>query len=256
MKSITCLLFTVMCVNTTIAKSFLRDSLRERHTDTNTNNSSFLNQNDLEFISNGFIRSATEVLKFNVGHPEKFNIPFYLIVGANVNIKNQNTFNNSLAIFDLLNNMGGLFNFGVNGVIPVIKKANHVNVSCTYQAGAKSINTIISEKNSNNRHLAYFGLVGIKISATAWQSSSSKSVPGSFWIKNVLGYTHPNHDNIFNVWPELNHSFFINHIFEAGLNLTDGIHLKLGLYQFLNNRDTPFVNEAQYKITAKMQLNN
>ncbi|NNL90859.1 MAG: hypothetical protein HKO66_01370 [Saprospiraceae bacterium] len=243
------LLFTFSMSNL----SAFSDSTRvksHRHSNSSVN---ILDGGNIDFLSNGFLRSSTNIFKFNVGNPKGIYLPFYLLVGANVDIKLDDNNINASTAFDMLNNMGGLINFGIDGRVPVKTKYRHTKLDVVYQLAVKSINGYVDEKNIDERFLSKMFLVGFLVKSRAWNPDSPKQF-GEFWIKNGITLSGNPSEVVKDIWGNYTNPQFVSHILEAGLLLRGGLNLKFGFYQFLNNKEVNFIDGASFKISANVLL--
>ena len=219
----------------------------------NEKNFNFLKGGHVGILSNGMIRSSTNLFRFNVGHPRKYFLPFYLNLGANVDIKLSENVLNETAAFDLLNNMGGLLNFGVDGNVPVKLKSRTTSMKVTYQMALKSINGFGREGSGGQRFLSQLISTGLLIKSTAWNPNNPKQ-KGEFWVKNTIGISLNPSEVIIQMWGDEVDDTFFNHTFETGLVLQDGLNLKFTYYQFINNRDVVLIKAPSFKFSANVLL--
>ena len=212
-----------------------------------------LQSGNIDLYSNGYLRSSTEVFHFNVGNPEKFYVPFYFLVGANVDIDSEDKLRNEVTAFDLLNNMGGYLNVGVNGRIKTKLKSQVSQLHLIYQVAFKSISGYTFETGNNEKFLSKMFMTGMNFSSKAWMPEQSNS-EGQFFIRNALAVSLNPKDKIKAFWSDQINSTFVSYIFEAGLQLKNSLNLKFVYYQFINNTNYEFIDGPGFKLTADVRL--
>jgi hypothetical protein len=200
------------------------------------------------------LRSSTNIIRFNVGNPDKFNIPFYFLIGANVDMNvNENLINESTA-FDILNNMGGFLNFGVDGLLPIRLNSDISKMELSYQFALKSIDGLVYETGQTERFISKMFLLGFTFTSVAWNPNKPKQ-SGKFWIRNAISSSLNPSDKVKLLWGKTVQTLFLSHLFETGLILRDGIKIKFGFYHFLNNRNIKFIDGPSFKLSADILIN-
>lgn len=208
---------------------------------------------NIDFISSGLLRSSTNVLLLNLGNPNKFYLPFYLLVGATTDIfKDGNQLNES-SLSDLLNNYGGFVNFGINGKSIIESFESHSQLYITYQMGAKTITGISEDAQVNASFLSKMFNVGLMYHTLAWQPDDPNQY-GRAWFKSYLSLSHNPCDKIQSMFGVNTESTLYGANFEGGVELEDFVSLRFGYYKYLNNHHIPFFDEGLFKLAADFVL--
>jgi len=243
-----------MLSHKTHANKFIeKDSLLREKSKIKQNYLNVLDGGQIGVLSNGNLRSTTNILKFNVGHPKKFYLPFYLNVGANINLSTPRVIVNENAAVDLLNNMGGVVNFGVNGTVLVNQKSRTTRFYSSYHFALKSIAGIAKEDALSEKFLSKVISVGIAVKSEAWNPTDPNK-KGSFWIKNSISISDNPSASITKLWGENANDIFISHSLEAAIKLNGGIDLKFSLFHFLNNRNLTLIDSPVMKLGTNVQF--
>lgn len=218
--------------------------------------SSYLNIFDggnIGVLSNGNLRSSTNILRFNVGNKRKFYLPFYLNVGANINLNVAGQIVNENAAFNLLNDMGGLVNFGVNGKIKIKAKSRSTQFFTTYHLALKSINGIGREDALAERFLSKVLSLGFIIKSKAWNPNNPKG-DGYFWVKNSMSISDNPSQSVEKIFGEEVNDIFLSHSLEAGIHINGGMDINFSLYHFINNKSVILIDSPIMKLGTNVQF--
>jgi len=217
---------------------------------------SFLNIFDggnIGVLSNGNLRSSTNIFRFNVGNKKKFHLPFYLNVGANINLSLASKIINENAAFNLLSDMGGLINFGINGKIEIKVNSRTTQLFSTYHTALKSINGIGREDALAERFLSKVIGLGFVVKSKAWNPNNPRG-KGFFWLKNSFSVSDNPSQSVEKLWGEDVNDIFLSHSLEAGIHIDGGMDINFSLYHFLNNKNIGLIDSPIMKLGTNVQF--
>jgi len=209
---------------------------------------------NVDFISNGLLRSSANLLLINLGNPNKFHIPFYLLVGATNDVFIDNEGINESTVSDILNKHGGYINFGVNGQTLIKDNNEHSHLFLTYLAGAKSIAGINTELVKTESFLTKMIHIGLMYHTSAWRPSAPQN-RGRAWVSLSLSCSKSPKEKTSQLFGSNSSSFFLGLNIEGGIELKDCIDIRVGYYKYLNNHHHDLFREAVFKLSADFVIN-
>ncbi|MFD0962557.1 hypothetical protein [Pseudofulvibacter geojedonensis] len=189
----------------------------------------------LDYFSAGSVQATAQILKLNIGDPERFIVPLYIFAGGSGDVLGENEENKS-AIGNLLNPTGGLFN--ATFYKQFLKPSDKVTrIGFTLQATLK----LISGDDVQSKDNFLFGSTsfstGFHFQTGAWKEGEDDI--GLFFVKprligSLVGNTQS--ESLFSTVQE-HDNFLYGFAVDAGINVKDVIDLKFGVYQFWNDYD-------------------
>lgn len=204
---------------------------------------------NIDLFSNGIIRSTTNILNFNIGHPDKFYLPLYLAIGTTADLIPKDDFLNEELVFDLLNIKGGLINGGYKLSLPMITSKGYAQLNFIHRLSVKSISGVRFETSDKESFLSFMGVFGLLLYVNAW-NPDEKIQEGYFWINTSLSLSKNPQETLQNLFREkLNHMLLAYQI-ESGVNLSEDINIKVGYYRFANNLHIEGFDVGQFKLTG------
>lgn len=214
----------------------------------------WFNEGNLDFISNGFIRSSTNIITINLGDPDKFHLPFYFLMGTTTDILNEVQELNETTVSDLLNKKGGFINFGIDAISPLYDLSDHSQLKLIYLLGAKTVTGFDLEKNTNESFLSTMVSLGFLLETTAWQYSTPNQ-HGKAWIKFYISGSKNDENKMQGFFgQDLNHYLFGSNL-EGGIQLDGLMDISFGYYSYLNNQHISLFKKRFLKLSANMFLN-
>lgn len=204
---------------------------------------------NIDFISSGLLRSSANVLLINVGHPRKFHLPFYLLIGATTDLYQDSSSLNESSLADLLNNHGGFINFGINGHSPIKKYSRKSALFLTYQAGGKSISGVNLEMQEHIGFLSKMLNLGLMYHTVAWKPGQPRE-QGRAWIKSYFSISKNGVEEMKGLFGSTSQATLYGFNFEGGVELENYINIRFGYYEYLNNQHIPVFQEGVFKLAA------
>ena len=204
---------------------------------------------NIDFISSGLLRSSADVLILNIGNPERFHLPFYLVMGATADIIENQTLLNEIIASDLINNKGGFISFGIEGINELKNYDEHSKLNIVYLLGAKSISGINPEKNQTESFLSVISNVGLMFETTAW-SENKPGKKGKAWVKYYLSASRNDPDKMTSIFGSCSENYLFGSNIEGGIHLRDFVNLSFGYYRYLNNTHLELFSNSVFKLSA------
>ncbi|MBK9735445.1 MAG: hypothetical protein IPO92_10915 [Saprospiraceae bacterium] len=208
---------------------------------------------ELDFISDGLLRSSAKVIEINIGDPDKFFIPLYVMIGATSATNQKNWFENKLSAIEILNNKGGLFGIGIDGSSSVFKIGKNTEISVIYQFSGKSVNSVMLDTEENVSIFSKIIASGLRLDTKAWKNDQTDA-PGNAWIKGCISYSINDKDSISNIFGPESASNFVGSNIEGGIDIQDFMAIKIGYYKYLNNQNMPIFQDGFYIFSADFNI--
>ena len=230
----------------------IKDSLTSKQTTSNHSSLEWLNNGKVNYTTNGFLRSTANIINIQLGHPGKFSIPVYLMMGANLDVQSSNNLLNEETIFDILNNYGGLINVGINNHHTILNFQPYSKFTITYQLGVKSIEGFDRDSAQKLNFLSKVGSIGFALKSKVW-TPDQPSNQGISWISIHISHVSNPAEKMealfgkptpLNIWQ-----------WDVGLGIEFGEFLKFNIgYQEVITT-TSLLNQDIIKLSANLLLN-
>ncbi len=204
---------------------------------------------NIDFISSGLLRSSANIFVLNIGHPEKFHVPFYFLTGATTDILQSQSSLNEVLLSELLNEKGGFINFGIKGKSLLKKFSEHSRIYISYQLGAKSVTGINIQENKNESFLSIVLNIGFLFKTTAW----SDEIPinkGTAWLKLYFSGSENSDEKMMNMFGPCIDNYIYGFNVEGGISLKDFLDISFGYYKYLNNTHIEIFHEGIFKFST------
>lgn len=214
----------------------------------------FFEKGSIDVFSNGYMQGTAQMLKINIGEPNKFYIPVYFLIGSpSDGISNKkNSQDNTVA--SLLNPIGGIFNASIRGRNSIFQTGEKTLLTVSYQVSAKFI-TGRDSLNNNNFFGTGYGNIGFLFQTGAWEAEDQKNM-GTFWIQ-----VQATASNAFNTTSfkdvfgdSLKDNYFYGYSFDLGVEINKVINLKVGMYQYINNQQIDAIKNPIWKFSLDYRL--
>ena len=209
----------------------------------------------IDFFSNGKMQGTAQLLKLNIGEPNGFYVPLYILVGSSgdgigMQKKNENT------IANLLNPIGGIINGAINGRNNLYaSKSGITSLKLSYQLSVKLINAQDSATGNSKFLGAGYGNLGLFFQTGAWDQDDKGNM-GVFWIQAKATASYAFDDASYKkvLGNNFSESYFVGYAIDLGIEINNRINLKAGLYQYLNNQKLDLVEKPVFKFSLDYNL--
>jgi hypothetical protein len=215
-----------------------------------------LSRGFVDIFTNGKMQGTAQLLKINIGEPDAFYIPLFILVGASGDglgeqEKNENT------VANLLNPIGGIFNGTVNGRNNLYSSSTGItSLKFAYQLSGKLINAQDSLTGESKFLGAGYGNAGLFFQTGAWEPDAEGNM-GVFWMQaKVTGSYAFDNAILTDVFGStVTDNYFIGYSIDLGIEINNRINLKAGAYQYLNNQDIELMKKPVFKFSLDYNLN-
>jgi hypothetical protein len=202
----------------------------------------------LDFGSEGQLQTTAQVIKINIGEPNKFNLPIYLLVGSiNGDIGTSNL--NKSTVMSLINPVGGTLNLSTNYLINLYKSNSEITqIRLSGLLSGKLItgrNYSTSEPISNTS--AYFDS-GLYFQTGAWEENEGYKDGGIFWAQAKYSVSYLTDENLQSYFGNNISSFPHGPRFEIGCFIQNRVNVKLSYYKAIGGDDIPTLDNSQFRI--------
>lgn len=215
----------------------------------------FFSSGEIDYISGGMLRSSARVAEINIGDPDKFYIPLYVLAGATSQPTQDGFGINSLSAAELLNNYGGIFGVGIHGSRELKNLSNNTKISVMYQLAVRSVNGISVELDKNISLLSKLVVSGVSIDTRAWKSDQVPS-DGRAWLKAFFSFSINEKEKIHQVFGCNSANHFAGGNIQCGIDIKDFLAFKFGYHTYLNNRKIPAFGQSMYVFSADFSLSS
>lgn len=191
---------------------------------------------NVDFIAGGLMQATTRVMRINIGVPDSFYMPFYLMLGAVAEVNQSAAQQIDQTASQLLSANGGYLNMGLHGTHPISdnKPGDGTGFSWTYQLGAKQI--IGEDPNGSNVNLlSGVGNLGLMFQTKAWTPEKPENI-GMAWIQCSFASTLSDKEKIRQLYGPDTDPFFYGLQAEAGIEIANYVNLHAGYYRYFNNQ--------------------
>jgi hypothetical protein len=215
----------------------------------------FFSSGEIDYISGGMLRSSARVAEINIGDPDKFYIPLYVLAGATSQPSQEGYGINALSATELLNNYGGIFGVGIHGNRKLKNLSENTKISAIYQLAVRSINGVSVELDKNISLLSKLVVSGISIDTKAWKSDQLPS-DGRAWLKAFFSFSINDKEKIHQVFGCHSASNLAGGNIQCGVDIKDFLAVKFGYHSYLNNRHIPGFGESIYVFSADFSISS
>nr|HMU04342.1 hypothetical protein [Saprospiraceae bacterium] len=150
---------------------------------------------EIDYISGGMLRSSARLAEINIGDPERFYIPLYIMAGATTNPTEEGYSVNTLSAAEILNNYGGMFSIGIHGSHKLKTISKTTKLDIIYQVATKSMSGIALELDETVSLFSKMMVMGLGIDTKAWKIGQLPS-DGRAWLKCYISYSMNNREEM------------------------------------------------------------
>jgi hypothetical protein len=209
---------------------------------------------ELEYFNNGLIRSSAQVAQINIGDPEKFYLPFYIIGGATSPSFSEGNGIHAISAAEILNNLGGTVNTGIMGKRILKKFGGHTYISGLYQVAYKSFSGVSNEDQTLLDISSQIISLGALLNSKAWVSRQDSENSGRAWIKLMVTTSFLEKQKMHLVYGCNAPSIMASTNIECGIDIQNYLNLKCGLHHFIKDHEIDAFKNGVLVITAGFGL--
>jgi hypothetical protein len=208
---------------------------------------------NLDYISGGMLRSSAKVIEINVGDPEKFFLPIYIMVGALSQPTEEGLSVNYLSTADMLNRNGGLLNVGTTIDRRIKMMGKHTELKSMFQFAVKSISGVSMDTDESISLYSKIFVTGLQLDTKAWKTDDANTA-GRAWLKTYLSYSMNDPLKISHIFGSESSHQFIGGNIECGLDIKSFADVRFGYHRYLNNQQIEIFTEPMYVFSANFEL--
>jgi hypothetical protein len=209
---------------------------------------------ELEYFNNGLIRSCAQVAQINIGDPDKFYLPLYIIGGATSPSFSEGNSIHAISAAEILNNLGGTINAGIMGKRLLKKYGTHTYISGLYQLAYKTFSGISSEDQTHLDMSSQIVSLGALLNSKAWVSQNDQENAGRAWIKLMVTTSFLEKQKMHLVYGCNAPAIMASTNIECGIDIQNYLNLKCGLHHFINDHQIEAFKNGVLVITAGFGL--
>lgn len=230
---------------------------------TGESNSLAANGDKPELLTKGFvdygvagqIQASAQLLKLNIGEPEGFKIPIYIITSATSGNLGDNEKNKS-TLFDIINPTGGILNLGANLNSRIIKisKSGITNLRfnsffCGKLLSGRELLTDASKINTG-----FYLEPGVTFQTGAWEADEGYKDGGIFWLSLKYVFTYVSEEDLRTYFESSSTKSPNGPKIELGILIKEKVNIKITIFKALSGDDLPTLNKEQYKLAFDYNL--
>ncbi len=199
----------------------------------------------IDVTSTGQVNASARLLRLFIGEPGGKGIPVSIYSGVSSNSFQNQQFGgvrtNEQLGNNLINPLGGLINFSMEGLFLINKKNYRVTASgLIYQFGARLLSGYragaITDPGTGRpvNFLNSLGAGGIYFQTGAWEKNNSRNM-GIFWLTGRYIISNSGKEPLRTIFPKLLHEG----LFQAwsagwGIDINNFVNIKMLFYKYMN----------------------
>jgi hypothetical protein len=209
----------------------------------------FLKSGYVDFLTDGNIQASANLLRINIGDKNGFYLPFFIYTGVAGNAFGSDSLN-STTVTNLLNPIGGTINLSFNGLQNLTKSETVWKLKFAYQVGGRLLNGKDSLTQANFNFFNGFGNIGFFLQAPAWTPDDPSNM-GIFYVQTKFISSISTQDNYQKLFgpQSISSSFLLGYSIDAGIEINQVIDVKLGIYQYVNEKNVSLLKNPVVKFS-------
>lgn len=262
----TCLISLAHCVSAQVIdvdynfqdtedENFNKKKVKVMPKRSSTKTPQLLTSGAVNYMTNGAIQASANLLRLNIGEPDKFYIPFYIYTGATGSGLGDNP-PSATSISNLLNPIAGTLNMSFNGLVRLTKGKGYTYAKLTYQAGGR----VTSGRDSlTQKNFTYFNVLanaGLYFQTQAWKHDDRDNM-GMFFIMVKAISSISGRENYQRILGDhtFSNNVLLGYSVDGGIEIDKVIDMKLGIYQFVNNDVAGLLKKPTVSFTLNYSFN-
>jgi hypothetical protein len=243
----------IIDVDYTTRKDGQKDSEQQaaltQPTKTTSKTPQLLKSGFVNYLTSGNVQASANLMRLNIGDPDKFYIPFYIYTGTSGSGLGDAP-SSGTGIANLLNPISGTINLSFNGLAVIGKPNGLTCLKFNYQIGGR----VNSGKDSlTQKNFTFFnGLanVGFYFQTGAWKDGDTQNMGVFFVMGKAIGsFSDKAYYQRILGDKTLTHNYLIGYSIDAGIEINKVIDMKLGVYQFTNDNASAILNKPVVSFT-------
>jgi len=201
----------------------------------------------VDYGFSGQLQTTAQFLKVNLGEPQGFYVPIYLLVGATSGDFGADKVNKG-TILGLVNSTGGVVNLSGNFYANLYKsKSGITNLKFSTLAGAKVVSGRDSTSGGQLKPAAFIES-GLYFQTGAWADGTDYQDGGVFWIQARYALIAMSQDDLKTFFGNNQGQMPSGPKIEMGIFIKDRVNVKLSFYKAITGKDIPTLGDSQFRI--------
>lgn len=210
----------------------------------------------IDINSFGDMQASAQFLKFYIGEPGVFSIPFIIYTGTVGNPLsteglNQNTISN------ILNPIGGLVNGSFDSEFNLLASDTYkyTKLKAAVQFGGKLLNATDSLTNEKKSFGSFYANAGFRFQTGAWSDDDTDNI-GMFWFQGKAFLNYADEDIFNKVFNNTLSPLQYGFQADMGIFINKVVNIKLNMSQFLTSDINPLTQKPVFKLSIDYSLLN
>jgi hypothetical protein len=208
----------------------------------------FFGKGLLDYGFEGQLQATAQAVKVNIGEPNGFYLPVYLLVGATNSDLGSAELNKS-AVMNLINPTGGTLNLSSNFYIKFYESESKVtSLKFNGYIAGKLISGRDAVTNESFSKPSVFFDGGLIFQTGAWTEDEGYKDGGVFWMQAKYAASYMAAEDLRSYFGESVNGIPHGVRFELGCYIKSRINIKLSYYKAINSSNIPTLNDGQFRL--------
>lgn len=202
----------------------------------------------LDYGFEGQLQAAAQAVKINVGEPNGFYLPIYLLVGATSGDFGSSEINKG-TVMNLINPTGGTFNLSTNVYVKLFSSESGITSLKfnSYLAGKLISGRNLVDNSAQMKPSGYFDS-GLFFQTGAWVDEDGYKDGGIFWIQAKYSLSYMDKEDLQSYFgPSVTTAPHGPRV-EIGCLIEGRVNIKLSYYKSADRDEVPTLNDSQFRI--------
>ncbi|WP_285056593.1 hypothetical protein [Pedobacter ginsengisoli] len=242
-------LLLIICLNTNaqVVEVFTGHLEKSDSTSQKTKSVELFGKGLIDYGFQGQLQTTAQAVKVNIGEPDAFYLPLYLLVGATSGDFGTNELNKN-TVLSLINPTGGVLNLSSNLYLKIFSsKSDITSLKFTTLFGGK----LVSGRDVTNASAllkpAGFVDAGLYFQTGAWEEDTGYQDGGVFWLQaryGIIGMSKSDLSSYFGNTASVPHGPKI----ELGILVKNKVNIKLSYYKAVGTTNIPTLDKNQFRL--------
>jgi len=202
----------------------------------------------IDYGFSGQVQASAQAVKINIGEPQGFYVPIYLLVGAtNGDIGSEKL--NKSTVLSMINSTGGLLNLSTNFYVKLLESNSGItNLRFTSQLGGKLVTGRDSLSSDGKATPMGFLEAGLFFQTGAWEADAGYEEGGIFWLQARYAIMSMAKDDLKSYFGEAVNQLPAGPKIEMGILIKNKVNIKLSYFKAVSGERIPTLNDGQFRL--------
>lgn len=202
----------------------------------------------LDYGYSGQLQASTQALKINIGEPQGFYLPVYLLVGtANGDLGSNES--NKGTVASLINSSGGTVNLSGNFYVNLLKSSSGItSLKFSTLLGGKLVTGRDVTTGSGLFKPSGFAESGLYFQTGAWEDGGQYKDGGIFWLQARYAALTMSKDDLRSFFGDDALSAPTGPKIELGIFIESKVNIKLSFFKPVTGTKIPTLSSNQFKL--------